>query len=105
MNPFSRLSPWGRRYLAFGMIVVLVAGAFNAGMLTERFQHTRTVRAAGVPTNVPADLQKEFENFLQVYQLVNQEYYYGTPGANAMDYGASRGLLSTLGDDYTVFLD
>lgn len=105
MNPLSRLSPWGRRYLAFGLIIVLVVGAFNAGMLTERFQNNRTARAAGVPANVPPELQKEFENFLQVWQLVGNEFYYGTPLPPQMDFGASRGLLSTLGDDYTVFLE
>lgn len=105
MNPFSRLSPWGRRYLTLGLVFVLVAGTFNAGMLTERFLDNRAERAGRLPANVPPDMQREFENFLQVWQLVNREYYYGTPSPNAMDYGASRGLLSTLGDDYTVFLE
>jgi carboxyl-terminal processing protease len=105
MIPLSRLSPWGRRYLAIGLVFVLMAGAFSAGMLTERFQRNRTVQAVNIPANVPPELQEEFENFLQVWQLVNSEYYYGTPGPNVMDYGASRGLLSTLGDDYTVFLE
>lgn len=105
MNPFSRLSPWGRRYLALGLIFVLIAGSFNAGMLTERFQQRQAARAADIPTNVPPELQKEFENFLQVWELVGREYYYGTPNPQLMDYGASRGLLSTLGDDYTVFLE
>jgi carboxyl-terminal processing protease len=101
-NPFNGLSPWGRRYLAVGMVFVLVVGAFNGGMLTERYQNNR---ASGVPSKVPPELQKEFENFLQVWQLVGREYYYGTPDTKFMDYGASRGLLSTLGDDYTVFLE
>ncbi len=105
MNPFRRLSPGGVRYLLLGLVFVLVAGAFNAGILTERLREQQAVRAAARPANVPPDLQAEFENFLQVWQLVGREYYYGTPNARQLDYGASRGLLSTLGDDYTVFLE
>ena len=105
MNPFRRLSPGGVRYLLLGLVFVLVAGAFYAGILTERLREQQAVRAAARPANVPPDLQAEFENFLQVWQLVGREYYYGTPNARQLDYGASRGLLSTLGDDYTVFLE
>lgn len=106
MNPFSRLSPWGRRYLAFGLVFVLLVGSFNAGMLTERFRNlTAGPRNPAIPTNVPPEVQKEFENFLQVWQLVGREFYYGTPSPQQLDYGAARGLLSTLGDDYTVFLE
>jgi carboxyl-terminal processing protease len=74
-------------------------------MLTERFQQRQAARAAGIPVNVPPELQKEFANFLLVWELVGREFYYGTPNPQQMDYGASRGLLSTLGDDYTVFLE
>ena len=36
MNPFRRLSPAGVRFLLLGLVFVLVAGAFNAGMRIER---------------------------------------------------------------------
>lgn len=105
MPRFPRLSPGGMRLLLIGLVFVVGVGAFNAGLLTERLRQQQAARAAARPTNVPPDLQQEFENFLQVWQLVGREYYYGTPNARQMDYGASRGLLSTLGDDYTVFLE
>lgn len=105
MNLAGRFGRQGRRYLALMLVAILVIGAFGGGMATERFRHLRATRAAGVPATVPPELQREFENFLQVWQLVGRDYYYGTPSPQQMDYGASRGLLSTLGDDYTVFLE
>lgn len=101
-----RLSPGGRRYLLIGLVLVLLVGTFNAGMLVERYQwEWGAKRPQAAASGVPPALQAEFENFVQVYQLVGSEYYYGTPGGRKLDYGASRGLLATLGDDYTVFLE
>lgn len=109
MKFFGRLSPWGRRYLVVVLLIVLVVGSFNAGLLTERYRQIwgpgAQARAASNNGSVPPELQAEFENFLQVWGLVQREYYYGTPTGRALDYGASRGLLSTLGDDYTTFLE
>jgi carboxyl-terminal processing protease len=107
MKLFGRLSPWGRRYLVVVLLIILVAGSFNAGLLTERYRQIWGPQPAAVGSNgnVPPELQAEFENFLQVWALVQREYYYGTPTGSALDYGASRGLLSTLGDDYTTFLE
>ena len=43
MNPFRRISPGGLRYLLLGLVFVLIAGAFNAGILTERLaSHARS---------------------------------------------------------------
>ena len=107
MKLFRRLSPWGRRYLVVVLLIILVAGSFNAGLLTERYRQLWGPGGAAVSNSgsVPPDLQAEFENFLQVWALVQREYYYGTPTGRALDYGATRGLLSTLGDDYTTFLE
>lgn len=107
MNPLARFSPWGRRYLAIGLVVVVALGSFNAGLLTERYRQGGGLGGAAAGTNgqVPPEFQAEFENFVQVWQLVGREYYYGTPTTNQPDWAATRGLLSTLGDDYTVFLE
>src|SRR5690242_18465161 len=108
MKLFRRrpLSTWGRRYLIVVLLIILVVGSFNAGLLTERYRQIWGPGAKPVSanSNVPPELQAEFENFIQVWQLVGREYYYGTPTGAALDYGATRGLLSSLGDDYTTFL-
>ncbi len=105
MQRIFRLSPWGRRYLLLGLVFVLLIGSFNAGLLTERFRRDRLPNSAAAAAGVPPELQAEFENFVQVWQLVGSEYYYGKPTGRQLDYGAARGLLSTLGDDYTTFLE
>jgi len=110
MRAWNRLSVWGRRYLLIGLAVVLLVGTFNAGLLTERYRQglgtQRGVAASAATTGIPPALQAEFENFRQVQQLVDSEYYYGTPtSGRQLDWGASRGLLATLGDDYTTFLE
>jgi carboxyl-terminal processing protease len=110
MRAWNRLSVWGRRYLLIGLALVVLFGTFYAGQLTERYQQEwgpqRGASASAAANNIPPELQAEFENFLQVQQLVNNEYYYGTPtDARQLDWGASRGLLATLGDDYTTFLE
>ncbi len=107
MRLLNRLSPWGRRYLAIGLIVVVALGSFNAGLLTERVRQGGGAAGAagGASGQVPPEFRQEFENFVQVWQLVGREYYYGTPTGNQPDWAATRGLLSTLGDDYTVFLE
>jgi carboxyl-terminal processing protease len=102
----ARLSPWGRRYLAIGLVIVVALGSFNAGLLTERYRQGEGLGAtAGANGQVPPEFQAEFENFVQVWQLIGREYYYGTPTTSQPDWAATRGLLSTLGDDYTVFLE
>ncbi len=107
MSMLARFSLWGRRYLAIGLVVVVALGSFNAGLLTERYRHGDGPGATttGASGQVPPEFQAEFENFVQVWQLVGREYYYGTPTTSQPDWAATRGLLSTLGDDYTVFLE
>lgn len=107
MHAPDRLPAWGRRYLPIGLVLALLFGTFYAGQLTERYRQERgTQRGASAAGGLPPELQAEFENFLQIQQLVDGEYYYGIPtGGRQLDWGASRGLLSTLGDDYTTFLE
>lgn len=108
MNMWGRLSIWGRRSLLIGLAVVMLIGTFNAGLLTERYRQGQGPAQRGVsaaPAAIPPELQAEFADFLQVQQLVRDEYYYGTPTGRQTDWGATRGLLATLGDDYTTFLE
>lgn len=109
MRAWNRLSAWGRRYLLVGLALVVLFGTFYAGQLTERYRQEwgpQRGTGASAASGIPPELQAEFQNFLQVQQLVDSEYYYGTPtDARQMDWGASRGLLATLGDDYTTFLE
>jgi carboxyl-terminal processing protease len=57
------------------------------------------------PTPTDEELRTAFEVFWEAWQLVEQEYYGEMPDANQVTYGAIRGALQTLGDDYTSFIE
>ncbi len=103
MKLLDRLSPWGRRFVALGLVLLIASGSFSAGIVTERYTQQRQAKQPS--SQVPPEFQTEFANFVQVWQLVGREYYYGTPTGGQPDWGATRGLLSTLGDEHTVFLE
>jgi carboxyl-terminal processing protease len=61
---------------------------------------------AGQPINnsTPADLEKQFAVFWEVWDLVGNEFYHTSPlDQQKMIYGATRGMLQSLGDDFTGF--
>jgi carboxyl-terminal processing protease len=61
---------------------------------------------AGQPINnsTPADLEKQFAVFWEVWDLVGSEFYHTSPlDQQKMIYGATRGMLQSLGDDFTGF--
>lgn len=52
----------------------------------------------------PSGLQEQFAVFWDVWGLVQNEYYHTEPlDQQQMVYGAIRGMLASLGDDYTTF--
>jgi carboxyl-terminal processing protease len=54
--------------------------------------------------NSPEDARPEFEVFWDVWQLVGSEFYHTDPlDKQKMVYGAVRGMLESLGDEYTTF--
>lgn len=56
------------------------------------------------PATTPADLKTEFAVFWDVWDLVDQEFYHTDPlDRQKMVYGAIKGMLQSLGDDYTTF--
>ncbi|MGN6671742.1 MAG: S41 family peptidase [Thermomicrobiales bacterium] len=102
MSVYRRLSPFVRAYLIFGLVVTFGIGCFGGGMLTERAMHPAVTGAAPpAPTATPGP----YDDFTRVWQLVNQEYYYKPVDPQQMNYAAIRGMLATLGDGYTVFLE
>lgn len=52
----------------------------------------------------PADLREQFTVFWDVWSLVDKEFYHTEPlDQQKMVYGAIKGMLQSLGDDYTSF--
>ena len=59
-----------------------------------------------VPLPTPANEdEKAFALFWEVWDLVQRNFYGALPSMQQVTYAAIRGMLSTLGDDYTAFLE
>jgi carboxyl-terminal processing protease len=56
------------------------------------------------PSNVPKELEEQFEPFWNTYKAVQEEFYYRPVDSQQMIYGAAKGMLESLGDPYTTFL-
>lgn len=52
-----------------------------------------------------AEEQAAFQVFWEAWRIVQQEYYGQLPDSKQLTYGAIRGALQTLGDDYTSFIE
>ncbi|HEY9900105.1 MAG TPA: S41 family peptidase [Pantanalinema sp.] len=78
----------------FGNVMVvmgLMAASFGIGMGVH-------------PLKVAAET-RSFSTFLQVYDLVKSEFIDGKVQENKLEYGAIRGLLDSLDDPYTRFME
>ena len=56
------------------------------------------------PGSVPDDLKDEFAPFWSTFQAIEEEFYNRPVDQQDMIYGATKGMLETLDDDYTTFL-
>ncbi|MER3513651.1 MAG: hypothetical protein C4310_04010, partial [Chloroflexota bacterium] len=50
-------------------------------------------------------VRQAFDIFWEAWQIVEREYYGELPDPQQVTYGAIRGALQTLGDDYTSFIE
>ncbi|HUX77956.1 MAG TPA: S41 family peptidase [Anaerolineae bacterium] len=59
-----------------------------------------------VPIPTPSNEDEEtFQLFWEVWDLVQRHFYGELPDMQELTYAAIRGMLSTLGDDYTAFIE
>lgn len=101
-----RLAPAARGIALAVLLLVFGLASFGAGIFAER----RYVAANASPStasrrDIPAEYQAQFDAFYETWRLVQDEYYYRPVDRRELLYGATRGMLATLGDDYTTFLE
>ncbi|MCA0453034.1 MAG: hypothetical protein LCI00_03560 [Chloroflexi bacterium] len=86
-----------KRSLLFGALIGVIIGvAFTAGFI---------VRGIVYPTQVQAASDTQFSLLGEVQTLIDQHYLREQPSQQQRIYGAVRGLVSTLNDKYTFFID
>lgn len=101
------------RALTVGAIVALSVGliAFAAGWVAARVVGTTPVDtllagigSQGARSETPADVRAQFAVFWEVWNLVDAEFYRQEPvDDQRLVYGAIRGMLTALDDEYTTF--
>lgn len=93
------------------LVLACTAGAaFLAGFSAARLvnQGAISLPVPLIPTATPASLQSEeeaFRLFWDVWDIVRDAYYGDIPDLQTIVYGAIRGSLQTLGDQYTSFIE
>jgi carboxyl-terminal processing protease len=50
------------------------------------------------------DINQQFDSFWKTFQAVNDEFYYQPSDRQKMIYGAAKGMMQSLGDDFSAFL-
>lgn len=101
------------RAITIGVIVTLLVGviAFAAGWVSARLVGITPVDTLlahlfnrELRRTTPESARADFAVFWQVWDLVHAEFYREKPlDQQAMVYGAIKGMLASLGDEYTVF--
>lgn len=97
-NDLLELPRIGSRWEIWAIVLALIAvaaGGFFAGFATAG-----GVTAGALQQSDPDD----FAVFWEVWNYIDSEFYYDTPTDADRTYGAIRGMLNTLGDDYTAFV-
>lgn len=80
-----------RKFGNYMVIGGLMAASFGIGMVAH-------------PLQVAAET-RSFSTFLQVYDLVRNEFLESKVDASKLEYGAIRGMLDSLDDPYTRFME
>ena len=109
------------RLLITVVVLVLLAGAFSSGLLLgwampfESFSKTalaapgigQVLTLIGSPTGADEQLadSKEFEPFWETWSLIHEEYVDQPVDRGLLVEGAIRGMLDSLGDDHTSYMD
>lgn len=101
------------RAITMGAIAALVVGvvAFFSGWVAARAVGTTPIDSfiaslgnQDVRRTTPGEAREEFAVFWQVWDLVEGEFYRQDPlDRQELVYGAIRGMLGALGDEYTTF--
>jgi carboxyl-terminal processing protease len=74
----------------------------------QREERERTAEPTRTPLPIPEpenDAQEAFQLFWEAWDLVQRHYYGDVPGPQDVTYAAIRGMLDTLDDKYTAFIE
>jgi carboxyl-terminal processing protease len=100
MQEFSHNARRYRHSIVVGALIgIAIAIIFTAGFLFRDVVDLRTTHAFGSAGS------EEYALLVEVQALLNQHYLHPQPDAKEREYAAIRGLLTSLNDRYTFFVD
>ncbi len=105
-----RKTIWLVGVMALLVLACTAGAAFLAGFSTANLvnQGTIPLPIPLMPTSTPTSPQTDeetFQLFWDVWDIVQEAYYGDIPDIQTIVYGAIRGSLQTLGDEYTSFIE
>jgi carboxyl-terminal processing protease len=83
-------------------VLLLVLLAFAAGFGTNWYLVHQQFSADAVTTR---ETPKPFDVFWEAWHILERDFYGGLPDDKQMTYGAIRGVITTLDDPYTSFVE
>ncbi|MCS7284046.1 MAG: S41 family peptidase [Anaerolineae bacterium] len=103
---------WVTVFLTFLVLLCTAGASFLAGFYTSALasQGKLPISLPFVTPQPPAATEagpscEEFGLYREVWDIIRQEYYGEIPDDQTILYGAIRGSLQTLGDEYTSFIE
>jgi carboxyl-terminal processing protease len=96
--------------VAFGLgaATMYLVGSVRAGGPLTISEGPNSAGASGQSNlddlRVPGDINAQFKSFWDTFRAIDQEYYYQPVDRQKMVYGAAKGMIEALGDDYSAFL-
>ena len=101
------------KYATVYVVIVLILGGFLGGMVLGvrqgKFEAQKQIYGGTVnnTNQVPSYLSKDvdFNLFWQVWNLAKKDYVHQPVQDTKLFYGALSGMISSLGDPYSVFFD
>ena len=113
----------GSKTLIYVLLLVVVAFvAYGAGFVTPYATGQAKLGTTSTPSTgstqqpgqsgtqqptLPAnagDIDQQFSSFWKTFQAANSEFYYTPVDQQKMIYGAAKGMVASLGDDFSTFL-
>lgn len=105
----QRKTIWLVGVMALLVLACTAGTAFLAGFSTANLVHQRAISIPLMPTPTPASPpqteEEAWQLFRDVWDIVREAYYGEIPDFQTIVYGAIRGSLQTLGDEYTSFIE
>ncbi len=87
------------------LVTLITSMAFLAGFVARASLVSEPITVAAVSVEPTTSEQEAFRVFWEAWHILEREFYGDLPNDQEMIYGAIRGVISDLDDQYTAFLD